>query len=126
MWKFCVTHRAGQANGVVAAHDEIMLAQFFAQALCEVRLCLGVQVLGQCQEAVVVQPCQRMRCGGKRHLAPRFGHQVFKAGVAVALAQAQGAADLDEEQATRGLRLKRVAQLLHHVGARGQAGFRID
>ena len=121
-----IAHRAGQAQGLFIADDEVALAELFAQAAGEYCLRLGIQVPGQGQETVVVQPGQRMRCGGLGQRASGIGHQVLEVGVAVALAQAQGAADLDEEQAGGSLLFQRDTQLLHQVGAGRQAGFRID
>src|SRR5690606_574453 len=53
------------------------------------------------------------------------GHQPLERGVAEALAQAQGAGDLDEEQAAGGLVLAGLVDLLQQPAARGQPGFRM-
>ena len=122
----CIPHGASQAQGFLIAHREFMQAQFPAQALREFGHRFRIQALGQGQETVVVESGQGMRRGRKRQLASRFGHQLLEIRVAVALAQAQGAADLEEEQAAGGLFLQGIAQLLHQIGARGQSGFGID
>ena len=126
VWQRRIAHRARQVQGLFIADDEIVLAQLLAQAAGEHRHRFGIQVTGQGKETVVVQPGQRMRRGGLGQLASGIGHQVLEIRVAIALAQAQGAADLDEEQAGRSLFFQRGTQLLHQVGAGRQAGFRID
>ncbi len=80
---------------------------------------------GQQQEAVVVQARQRVGLGGAGQAVPGLGHQALVGGIAVTLAQAERAGDLDEEQAAGLLALQRVGEQVHHVAAGGQAGFRI-
>ena len=121
-----IAHRTAQLEHFVGAGLEIMAAQPVAHLLGQCRQRAFVHAVGQHQEAVVVQARHRVRRRGGGQLAARLVHQVFEHRVAVALAQAQRAIDLDEEQTAARLPLQRVGQVLQHEGARGQAGVAVD
>ncbi|MDR6138937.1 hypothetical protein QE438_002241 [Pseudoxanthomonas sp. SORGH_AS 997] len=121
-----VTDDRAQLDGLAGAHRQRHLGQLVVQRTGEALQGLARQAAGHGQEAVVVQARQRMRRGEAGQLARGLRHQLLEGGIAVTVAQTQGAGDLDEEQAAVGVFLQRRGQLLLDVGAGVQAGLRID